>query len=231
MRRQTPAGEVSTLAGLAGSPGSADGAGSSARFNTPVGLAVDSADNIYVADAGNNTIRKVTADGVVSTVAGLAGNAGTANGTSAQARFNTPCGVAVDEAGDVYVADTYNHTIRQTTPLGTVSTLAGQTGLAGSADGLGDNARFYAPFGVAVDNAGNVYVADSGNDTVRVGQSSLLRLPRSISADAQNQVVTRLISQRFPDQRPLEIRAAALTSQSSALGAVRGSGAGTLTGA
>ena len=167
IRKITPSGVVSTLAGLAGSPGSADGTGSAARFNDPYGVAVDSAGNVYVADTGNNTIRKITPSGVVSTLAGLAGSIGSADGTGSAARFFQPYGVAVDSAGNVYVADTNNNTIRKITPSGVVSTLAGLAGSFGSADGTGSAARFYYPEGVAVDSAGNVYVADTGNDTIR----------------------------------------------------------------
>src|ERR1022692_2587578 len=114
-----------TLAGLAGNYGSADGTGSAARFDYPDGLAVDGAGNIYVADTYNHTIRKVTPAGVVTTLAGLAGFSGSANGTGSVARFYFPDGVAVDTNGNVYVADTYNYTIRKITPGGAVTTLAG----------------------------------------------------------------------------------------------------------
>jgi streptogramin lyase len=156
----------STLAGAA-SPGSADGAGSAARFNDPSGVAVDGAGNVYIADTYNNTIRKMTPAGVVTTLAGSAGNSGGADGAGAGAQFNGPAGVAVDGAGNIYVADTYNNTIRKVTPAGVVTTLAGQAGNSGAADGAGPNAQFYNPSGLAVDRAGNVYVADSGNSTIR----------------------------------------------------------------
>jgi PKD repeat protein len=170
IRKITPDGVVTTLAGLAGNYGSADGTGSAARFYYPYGLAADSGGNVYVADTENSTIRKVTPDGVVTTLAGLAGNYGGTDGTNSAARFSTPTGVAVDSAGNVYVADYGNSTIRKVTPVGTnwvVSTLAGLAYNIGSADGTGSAARFYAPFGVAVDSAGNVYVADMYNDTIR----------------------------------------------------------------
>ena len=168
----TPAGTNggTTLAGLAGSPGSADGTGSNARFNDPSGVAVDSAGNVYVADSYNDTIRKVTPADVVTTLAGLAGNAGSADGTGSAARFDDPTGVAVDSAGNVYVADDCNSTIRKVTPVGAsweVTTLAGLAGSSGSADGTNSAARFNDPYCVAVDTNGNVYVADYANDTIR----------------------------------------------------------------
>jgi hypothetical protein len=167
IRQITPAGTVNTLAGSAGISGSADGTGPAARFNQPQGVAVDKTGNVYVADTGNHTIRLIAPDGVVSTLAGSAGNYGSTNGTGGSARFYQPEGVAVDNAGNVYVADTWNHTIRQITTNRVVSTLAGSAGNYGSADGTGTNAQFYQPQGVAVNSIGTVYVADTGNQTIR----------------------------------------------------------------
>ncbi|HWK84745.1 MAG TPA: hypothetical protein VNS61_13510, partial [Caldimonas sp.] len=167
IRKITPAGDVSTLAGLAGSAGSTDGAGSAARFSNPSAVAVDAAGTVYVADTGNQTIREITAVGVVSTLAGLANNQGSSDGTGNAARFNHPFGVAVDAAGNVYIGDTFNQTIRKITAAGVVSTLAGLANSQGIADGSGNVARFHQPGGVAVDTAGNVYVADAGNSTIR----------------------------------------------------------------
>jgi sugar lactone lactonase YvrE len=167
IRKVTPDGVVTTLAGLAGSPGSTDGTGNSARFNLPEGVAVDGAGNVYVADLGNHTIRLVTPAGVVTTLAGLAGSAGSADGTGSAARFYYPSGVAVDSSNNVYVADFYNHTIRMMTSAGVVTTLAGLAGNSGSADGTGSAARFYYPHSVAVDNSGDVFVADESNQTIR----------------------------------------------------------------
>lgn len=166
VRLITPTGDVSTLAGSPGVSGSADGTGTAARFNMPSGIAVDAAGNVFVADTNNHTIRKVTPGGVVSTVAGLAGENGSADGTSS-ARFDTPRSVAVDAAGNLYVADFVNNTIRKITPAGVVSTLAGQHGAVGTADGVGAAARFRQPSGIAVDAAGFLYVADTYNYTVR----------------------------------------------------------------
>lgn len=162
-----PGPMVRTMAGSAGVTGSADGAGAEARFRFPNGVAVDRSGNVYAADTGNHTIRKVTPAGTVTTLAGTAGATGSADGTGAAARFYQPVGVAVDESGYVYVADTANHTIRKVSPTGEVTTVAGAAGIFGSADGTGTSARFDGPTGVAVDGSGNLFVADSFNRTIR----------------------------------------------------------------
>jgi sugar lactone lactonase YvrE len=167
IRKVTKGGDVSTLAGTAGQPGSADGSGSSARFSYPSGLAVDKAGNIYVTDFDSSTIRKVTGDGVVTTLAGSPGQLGIEDGTGAAARFGNPNGVTVDSAGNLYVADSGNSTIRKITGAGVVTTLAGSPGQSGSLDGTGSGARFAYPVGIAVDSWGNIYVADSGSSTLR----------------------------------------------------------------
>jgi pimeloyl-ACP methyl ester carboxylesterase len=132
-------------------------------------VAVDSAGNVFVADNDNCTIRKVTSAGVVTTLAGSAGVSGTNDGTGSAARFAHPCGVAVDSAGNVFVADSGNHTIRKVTPAGVVTTLGGSAGIVGWLDGTDGEARFCFPTGVAVDSAGNVFVADGGNRAIRKG--------------------------------------------------------------
>ena len=167
IRKITPAGVVSTLAGTAGLSGSADGTGAAASFSGPIGVAADAAGNVFVADTLNNTIRKITPTGVVTTLVGTAGSYGSADGTGTAARFDEPSGVAVDGAGNVFVADAANNTIRKITPAGVTTTLAGIAGSHGSAGGTGIAASFYAPSGVAVDGAGNVLVADAGNQTIR----------------------------------------------------------------
>ncbi|HEY1717245.1 MAG TPA: hypothetical protein VGH42_03000 [Verrucomicrobiae bacterium] len=161
-----------TFTTLAGYPGygSADGVGGAAEFFNPFGVTVDNGGNVYIADGANNTIRKITSAGVVSTIAGFAGTSGSADGTGSNARFSAPRGLAVDGAGNLYVADLGNHTIRKLTPSGTnwtVSTIAGLAGISGTNDGTGSLARFYRPTGIAVDTASNLYVADYNNYTIR----------------------------------------------------------------
>jgi sugar lactone lactonase YvrE len=161
IRKITPTGEVSTLAGS--EEGFADGVGSDARFNKPRGIAADAAGNLYVADFGNDRIRKITPAGEVSTFAG--GEEGFADGVGSDARFASPSGISSDAAGKLYVSDWGNHRIRKITPAGEVSTLAG--GEEGFADGVGSDARFNGPNGIAIDAAGNLYVADAGNHRIR----------------------------------------------------------------
>jgi len=172
VRKITPAGVVSTLAGTFGAPGSADGTGNAARFYYPCGIAVDSAGNVYVSEILNQTIRKITPGGVVSTIAGAPGAKGSADGPGALARFHNPADLAIDNTGNLYVADNLNSTIRKIV-LGSsmrdisVSTFAGTAGVVGNTDGTGAAASFNGPYGLSVDGAGNVYVADTYNHTIR----------------------------------------------------------------
>jgi hypothetical protein len=165
IRKITPAGVVTTLAGRAGSSGYADGAGAAARFYLPNGIAVDTAGNVYVGDSGNNVVRQITAAGVVTTLAG-SGVGTLADGTGTAASFSQPAGLVVDAMGNVFVADTVNHAIRKITPAGVVTTLAGGAGF-GHVDATGAAARFHYPTGMAADSAGNLYVTDFGSHTIR----------------------------------------------------------------
>ncbi len=171
IRKITPAGVVTTFAGsTSGTAGSSDGTGTAARFNGLQGLTIDGSNNIWVADSNNNTIRKVTSSAVVTTFAG-SGTAGSANGTGTAAQFDWPQGVAVDSSGNIWVADTNNNMIRKITPGRVVTTLAG-SGSSGALDGLSTAARFSGPRGLAIDAAGIIYVADSGNNLIRTVDSS-----------------------------------------------------------
>ncbi len=209
IRKITSAGVVTTWAGMAGEPGYTDGPRRTAQFAHPAGIAVDEAGNLYVADSGNQVIRKISSEGEVTTLAGnpvyypkiqpnsqapgppnpnfrTGAVGGYADGTGRGARFLMPRGLAVDSKGNVYVADMGNHAIRKITPAGAVTTFAGNPPQAGNqmireyelfaayrdlgdfADGQGRAARFWQPQGVAVDKADNVYVADTGNQAIRM---------------------------------------------------------------
>jgi hypothetical protein len=162
-------GVVTTLAGLPAAAGATDGTGAAARFNYPRGLASDGSGNLFVADSLNHIIRKVVvATGTVTTVAGSAGMPGGTDGTGAAARFSSPTAVATDSEGNLLVADAGNSTIRRViVASGAVTTIAGSAGMPGSTDGAGSAARFYGPSALAYDGAGNLFVAESGNGTVR----------------------------------------------------------------
>jgi len=167
IRKVTSAGVVTTFAGASGKAGRADGTGTAAQFAGPNDVAMDTAGNLYVADFYANTIRKITPDAVVTTLAGTAGKPGSSDGTGAAALFDGPAGVAADDRGNLYVTELNNHTLRKISPNGTVTTLAGHAGEPGSADGPGTTARFSQPWGIALDSRGNIYVCDTGNNAIR----------------------------------------------------------------
>ena len=159
-------GAVTTIAGTAGTTGSADGTGAAATFNAPAGITMDGT-NLYVADYGNSTIRKIViSTGAVTTMAGTATAIGSADGTAAAARFDFPFGITTDGT-NLYVADTYNSTIRMIViSTGAVTTMAGTAGATGYTDGTGAGSTFYFPFGITTDGT-NLYVADTSNKTIR----------------------------------------------------------------
>jgi sugar lactone lactonase YvrE len=156
------ADKLTLFVGSIGTTGSVDGTGTAARFDTPHGMAIDRAGNVYTTDWRNHTIRKITPAGVVTTIAGLAGPEGYADGTGSAARFNFPKGLAIDAAGNVIVADWGNHVLRKVTPAGVVTTIAGVPGQVGTpAEG-----KFFYPSAVAIDAAGNMYVASTSDQTI-----------------------------------------------------------------
>lgn len=158
--RRITANPVTTIAGQAGTPGSEDGPGAAARFNEPAGLALDASGNLYVADSRNFTVRRISTAGMVITVAGLAGYPGSQDGAGSEARFGLPQGIAADTSGNLFLADTSNHTLRLISPAGVVRTILGQVGQAGIENAAGGNARLSSPHTLAVDPAGLIHVLD-----------------------------------------------------------------------
>ncbi len=164
IKKVTPAGVVTTFAG-SGQQGKLDGSGTSASFNNPRGITIDKQGNLYVADSSNYLVRKITPAGDVTTFAG-SGVSGNIDGTATQAQFAFPRDLVVDNDGNVYVSDYGNHNIRKITPAGNVTTFAG-SGVAGNTDGLGSAAQFNGPIGIAIDRKGDLYVADTNNHSIR----------------------------------------------------------------
>jgi hypothetical protein len=162
---------VTTFAGTLGTTGATDATGTAALFNMPRGMGIDSADNLYVADAFNHTIRKITSAGVVTTLAGLAGTMGSTDGTGSAARFRFPFAVATDNT-NLYVSDSFNNAIRKIViSTGVVTTLAGNTSSFGYVDATGTSAKFNFPLGIATDGT-YIYVSDAGNNVIRKIDSS-----------------------------------------------------------
>ena len=160
---------TTTVAGLTGTPGTANGTGTAARFQQPTNAVRDTSGNIYVTDRLNNTIRKITPEGVVSTFAGAPGDGAPTfrDGTGTNARFFRPSGIAIDSSSNLYVADTNNHVIRKITSEGVVTTFAGMSGVSGSSNGTGNKASFSFPYGIATSSSNYLYVTDTGNHMIR----------------------------------------------------------------
>ncbi|WP_246464370.1 hypothetical protein [Undibacterium seohonense] len=167
IRKITPSGLVSTFAGQVAIPGSADGEAGKALFNEPNGITIDASDNLYVADNVNHLIRKISPAGVVTTLAGKALELGKADGTSSAARFNSPADIAIDNQGNLIIADQFNSLIRKISSTGQVTTLAGNPNSSGFADGPAKSAMFRLPVGIAIDRNNTVYVADTYNNMIR----------------------------------------------------------------
>jgi sugar lactone lactonase YvrE len=190
IRRIAPDGGVTVFAG--GRAGIADGPANVAAFDTPSGMAIDRLGNLYVADTGNNAVRKVAPDGSVSTLAG--GAPGYLDAVGRAARFDGPVGVAVDRDGVVYVADTYNDRIRRIGRDGTVTTVAG-SGVPGMLDGGGMGAAFDTPCAIVVDKQGVLFVADTGNDAIRrIGKDGAVTTLAVPATDARDELLRRPVA-------------------------------------
>ncbi|MEY4201225.1 MAG: hypothetical protein RLZZ265_2965 [Verrucomicrobiota bacterium] len=166
IRLVTPGGLVLTLAGVPGNGGSNDGPAATARFYFPSDLTVDAQGNIYVSDSGNDTIRKISALGAVTTLAGAPLQKAGTDGTGSAARFYQPYGIRLDASGNLVIADSGNSAIRRVTPEGAVTTIGGLAGQIGTVNGIGDAARFYNPASVAFDATGTLFVSDPFNHRI-----------------------------------------------------------------
>jgi kumamolisin len=196
----TPSGTASVFAGKSGTSGYVNATGTSARFNNPLGVAVDSSGNVYVADFGNYVVRKINSSRVVTTLAGTPNVGGYLDGVGTSALFNSAAGVSVDGSGNVYVSDAViplngsgspdspaagNNLLRKVTPAGIVTTVAGDPGITGSNDGTGSGAQFFSPQNSFVSSDGEIFIADVYNQTIRAAG-----LPPVITGQPVGQVVT-----------------------------------------
>lgn len=199
--RKISGGLVSTFAGQPQVWGTADGLGTNAQFNGPVGLAFDSNGNLFVSDANNDTIRKITPAGLVTTFAGAAGTDGSADGDLKIARFRRPAELTFDRRGNLFVADSLNHSIREISTNGVVSTASGVTGASGAENGTNGVARFFNPYGLAVARDGSLVVADAYNELVRVVVVPF-KLSLQVSGAAQTATISwdAVIGRRYQAQ-------------------------------
>jgi catechol 2,3-dioxygenase-like lactoylglutathione lyase family enzyme len=208
VRKITADGNVTTFAGQPNVHGSTDGPRESALFNVPDGITIDSADNIYVSDTTDSTIRKISVGGTVTTLAGKAGSPGNVDAVGADARFGYPARIAADQDGNIFVVDSTNNSIRKVTPSGAVTTLAGNRAIAGYEDGPGKTALFFNPWGIAVSKDGTIYVADNGNGKIRkilpsgevstlVWSGNVAVQPLAITIDGRGQIITSNLAAVF----------------------------------
>jgi sugar lactone lactonase YvrE len=237
-------GVVTTVAGAAPRIGSADATGAAASFNQQWAVTSDGAGHLFVADAGNNTIRQIDlATGAVSTFAGQAGVKGSADGTGTAATFNFPQGLTFDGAGHLFVADTANDTIREIVITSrAVTTLAGTAGMVGNTDAAGAAARFNVPVAITSDGAGNLLVADTGNRSIReviVASGAVTKVvgpvggggvgPLGIATDGKGNVFFSQTAQNFIRVLNLNTKAVtALAGTNGKIGSADGTGVSAL---
>ena len=237
IRRITPANVVSTVAGAVVQRGYVDATGGTARFRRPSGVARDAGGNLYVADEENNSIRRIATTNAVTTFAGLGPDFGNVDGTGSAARFSAPVASVADAQGNVYTVDSFSYTIRKVTPAGVVSTLAGSPGQCGYSDGNGSNAQFQfnsggcgltpdpaqtqsSPLGMAIDGAGNLYVADQGNNSIRritplgvVSTFASVESPIGVAVDAAANVYVSMYDSASRSEQIRRITQAGVTTE------------------
>jgi sugar lactone lactonase YvrE len=196
--RRIKDGQLTTFAGTLGVAGAADGAAGSAKFNLPYGIVSDEDENLYVADFGNHTIRGVAADGIVTTIAGAAGEDGNMDGKASEARFSFPSSIAIDSQRSLFITDSGTNTIRRISAIGDVTTIGGVAGVFGSGDGTASHSQFNAPYAIAISTDGVLLVADRGNHAIRIGRIAApdsaaidapfapVRVSRTLSVEAQS---------------------------------------------
>ena len=187
--REISGGTVTTFAGSPQIWGSVDATGTNAQFDGPIGLAFDTDGNLFVSDANNDTLREITTNGVVTTYAGQAGVDGSTDGSLRSARFRSPAEMVFDPKGNLFVADSFNQTVREITPDGVVSTVSGVPGISGTNDGVNGLGKFFNPYGLAVAVDGSLLVADTYNETVR-----MVLVPFKLSAPAAGAAGGRTLS-------------------------------------
>lgn len=196
-----PPPTISLWAGSLQQPGTRDGPAATAQFQRPDSVVHDAAGTLYISDASSHTVRKLSVDGQVSTLAGLAGEAGSADGTGAAARFSAPTGLAIDATGNLYVADSGNHTVRKLSPAGVVSTVAGTAGQSGNADGDRATARLAGPSRLAWDaTSGALYVA--GVALRRIAPDGTVSSPVQAACSAISSVAVDANGQLFVGETP-----------------------------
>lgn len=205
-----PPGEISVYAGVFQQAGIADGTGAAAQFNGPADVVLDAAGNAYIADQQNHTIRKVTPQGVVTTLAGTPTLSGAVNGPAAQASFSSPSGIALNAEGDVFVADTNNHVIRRISTAGVVTTVAGAAGESGAVDGPAASARFTHPHDLAFDPQGNLYIADRSGAVRRMAPDRTVTTFAGAFGDSGQAVVGDGTAARFSSVSAVAVDAAGI---------------------
>jgi len=216
--RKIYGGTVTTFAGQPQVWGNADGSGTNAQFDAPCGLAFDAWGNLFVSDANNNTLRKITPAGDVILFAGAPGQDGVADGDVRVARFRSPAELVFDRTGNLFVADSFNQTIREISTNGLVNTVTGAAGVIGADDGTNGVARFYNPYGLAIAADGSLVVADVYNEVVRVVLVPF-KLSLQLSGAARDTTISwdAILGKKYQVQFKTDLSAAAWTNMGSAL--------------